>query len=511
MCFHFQLRAQICFDIKDIDGIVLEEDGSLSFYQKKGKRYRLIEIDFDDLSDKKTPNSKKGKWFNYSDFFDDTDRMIPVSDIKSFSSKGLKKYLTNTQFKATKLKDGDLFTISQQLFNPYLLLITDKTIWMDSFAEEKEENIDIDYYLRSFCILRLGFQKYIIMHYGMYEGYYIPTKGKDYIFVSNFDFHEQEVTKEPADDSRKNDDEKIGEIESLVNTHYYINDYEDKEQTLIGNFDQKLLPGTYDHIDLKPYFIAVTSKDETKVYNLFLELVADNVRSCTFFENENRLMHILKGNQVNLIDYKGKLNQNNYLPKLSFENRRLESPRKPQRELRRMDGSYHLISKFSYSKNPNYNFTQKNKIILPENSAIEDVHFLYSLSIDTQWFYAKRNGKAGLYSFKFPKEQFDYETIKENNKKAKNLYSDSIYTGNSITPVERIPQIMDSITVFRYDNQLSQFMIYKDGLIGLYPFQSKPKYKVLNPKSLGGFLRYEMPNGKKGWLNLQTFKEYMDF
>ncbi|MEA9412972.1 hypothetical protein [Flavobacterium sp. PL02] len=46
------------------------------------------------------------------------------------------------------------------------------------------------------------------------------------------------------------------------------------------------------------------------------------------------------------------------------------------------------------------------------------------------------------------------------------------------------------------------------GLFGLYPFHKKPKYtKLLNFEK--GFARFEFPNGKKGWLDLEG-KEYLD-
>lgn len=60
---------------------------------------------------------------------------------------------------------------------------------------------------------------------------------------------------------------------------------------------------------------------------------------------------------------------------------------------------------------------------------------------------------------------------------------------------------------FTYINK--EVLIFKlKGLYGLYPFQKKPKYtKMLDFEK--GFARIELPNGKKGWLDLDGH-EYLD-
>lgn len=65
-----------------------------------------------------------------------------------------------------------------------------------------------------------------------------------------------------------------------------------------------------------------------------------------------------------------------------------------------------------------------------------------------------------------------------------------------------LPRELDSITPGRYT------AIYKDGLVGNFPYNMSAKYKRLEPFYYG-FARYVLPNRKKGWLDM-VGREYPD-
>lgn len=67
-----------------------------------------------------------------------------------------------------------------------------------------------------------------------------------------------------------------------------------------------------------------------------------------------------------------------------------------------------------------------------------------------------------------------------------------------------LPKRLDFVQV-----EGSDLMIYKNGLKGCYPYNKEPKYRDVGNERFG-FFRFELPDGRKGWLDSNTGKEYID-
>jgi len=100
-------------------------------------------------------------------------------------------------------------------------------------------------------------------------------------------------------------------------------------------------------------------------------------------------------------------------------------------------------------------------------------------------FYTKlKNGKFNL-------DMLDY-LIAENPSKEIENYNN------------QLPKNCNNITVLDQQN----YLIEKDGLFTYYPIIREIKYKKLG-NFKGKYARFELPNGKKGWLATDG-KEYLD-
>ena len=515
------VSAQVVFDVETIDWIVMGKDERLRFFEQKGNQYREVKLYFDDnlYHRKREPGISRGDWTTSSPI-DSAAHAINVKDIKSYSPKALLRHLTKYQFKSTTTYNGDTAFTYLQLFNPYLILITEKHRPQSRYSRA-------DYGLGCFCILKLCKNKRIVLFshlgYGGYD-YYIPGKKKEQLFIPISLFPKQDLVTEKAD-KNWNTDGVLGNIFAYMDKYFDYNkiynfDYDygnpddttDDKMTLMGYYGENLSHGAkYDLLEHKSYFILATENKQTEVYNFFLERVADNVRSYTTNNESKMLLNILKGDSVYTIDYRGdrrnpKKMYFDYTPLVPHYYPPYNDPKTQQRVRKTSDNYYIFTTRLN---NGYYNFKAKSRIQLPEGTTSNDIsnmgHFSYK--DDCKAFWLKKNDHIGLYFIKFPPNPVDRKIVKENNLKRPN--GDTVYQASPVVAQELIPITMDSLKAVVYP-KLKQLLMYKDGMVGVYPFQSEPKYRSINPKPQGGFLRYTLPDGRKGWLNLQTGKEFLD-
>jgi len=70
-----------------------------------------------------------------------------------------------------------------------------------------------------------------------------------------------------------------------------------------------------------------------------------------------------------------------------------------------------------------------------------------------------------------------------------------------------LPVIYDSISVSKRFGE--PVRIYRKGLVGYFPINKDARYAKLEER-IKNFVRFTMPNGRQGWLNIKEAKEYLD-
>lgn len=112
----------------------------------------------------------------------------------------------------------------------------------------------------------------------------------------------------------------------------------------------------------------------------------------------------------------------------------------------------------------------------------------------------ERNGKYGLFEYDIDfdmKSPYKEEDSDVSSSKKVRKYADSYLTGKELLPIA-----YDHIQ--QQDNGLIYF--YLNGKIGIYPQQKTATYSAIEPETRS-FFRI-IKDGKKGYLDIKTFKEY---
>jgi len=503
-----KLTAQVLKEINDVDFIKIEANGALSYYEQKKDECRKIIVDEEMPTRGTITTELENQWIKTSSLSNSVDQLIQVKDIRTYTSKELLNYLEKFQFRTKRIDDTDTIYTHLQMFNPYLMLVTNEELW-NSSAETKT---DYEYTFSSYCIIKLRANKHIVlMHPSTNRGYIIPIKNKDKIYVDNQNFHELTVEKNKI----KKDwqlDERMKYIFSRLSRsgdYYYMDFTDDEKMILVGNYEARLLPEQYDKIEMGGYFIAAKKGIYTQIFNLFLKPIAKNVIAYNFDMQNGRVMHILIDNKVVTIDYNGKINPRKQYMNDDFYHQPQHASRHRVSEnfyVRAINKEYYVFKEFKDDDNRTYNHKAKFKIELPETISFENVYMASKIE-DQQFFFIKKDGYTGYFSIDFSNIKVNMEMVKETN--IKKTYGDTIFTGTPIIPTELIPISMDSIVPVNYFVP-KQLFIFKNGLKGVYPFHKTPKYQTLTNKPVGDFLRFEMIGERGGWLDLRTGKEYLD-
>ncbi|WP_146146771.1 hypothetical protein [Taibaiella chishuiensis] len=157
---------------------------------------------------------------------------------------------------------------------------------------------------------------------------------------------------------------------------------------------------------------------------------------------------------------------------------------------------------------PNNNYfvehTDDNREVLTDDFGIRLLPGTYDRIERTRYFLlASRDQKTTACNI-FLEPLAREDTVRAHNRQ-KHSY---VYTGTDLACKELLPPVMDSIS--RFDNQgYLKLLICRDGLKGIYPVHTEPAYRYLG-KPTSGFVRFQLKNGIKGWLNLQLKEELTD-
>lgn len=268
--------------------------------------------------------------------------------------------------------------------------------------------------------------------------------------------------------------------------------FEDNSKFGIRYREKIILPALYDNIITYPLIIAIKGNERT-IYDNTMSLLHNNAEILTYvylddhekvqvltkngklfsYNNAGLITDILKLNPNETIDNRSKQFENTY-DKYSIKKGKIYKTR-PYSS---------FLEKFDYKI-----FGKKAKFL--NNKKEMKIEYIYS----------KGHGRDTLAQVVFDEEIY-FKPLKTNYivSNIKGKYGVWDFIDEKVI----LPFSYQKIVPFR-----NYLLIEKKGLLTFYPnMGTEPKYKKLDPY-IGYFARFELPNGKKGWVD-RNGREYFD-
>lgn len=360
-----------------------------------------------------------------------------------------------------------------------------------------------------YMFIEFGNKKIIFTYKEHY--YLIPAKNKLKIFQQRdndyLPFHKTEKL--------KLSNKEIYEFSQyahydLKDEFFVVDTLPNKKVRLKNIYDEILINQNYDSIILSP-IIKCYNNNKIDLYNLTYKKL--NKIPLKASKGGLGSVQILEKNKIKQIDWTGKqIKKGIYYPLVSL-------PEAPQYEY------YYEVEIFK--KDTDFVFKAKNfswfamehdkteidTLNLINTKGIKRFYFKSNISKDTvsnnREFYSYDNFKPRITDI----ITFDYEIIHFQKK-------DGTYGMNYLGKFLKNPHFKEYIEYVDFEQfdeyQNLQLIEYKypfyrmkkNNLYKLYPLQKDFRYKKLKDFQ-GNFARFELPNGQKGWLDLQG-NEYLD-
>lgn len=491
-----------------IKAITYASKSSPSFYIQKGKN-SFLRVEFE-LEDNEEASC--------DDFDIYTSKFVCYSDEKSQTLseilKGEQGIIYTKEIRLTHPSDfiGKSFALKQgfydnkrgallKIVNPFLALtyeILSKKDLIDDYPEK-------DYY--SFIPLNLGSDKYI---------YILLDKNDDQIIIVPLKHKTILLCDTPKGYSKLSSFLKKEPDYNTLFDDYTPENFMTHRRTkegyeLVDIFNRKILPSIYDSIYYTRTMLITQKGEEYSLYqyNLQSKLLKDV-----------KVIHLLsdRDNEFEVLTDKGAYyysNEGQPLRKLSSFYYGLCGT---------INRSYYTLKKDSLNTaQPHYMLYQlrgatrsyaDKRFYLTDRSPDETLTFVEG-NIGVEWNVNKvvgdnyphpeivrveRNGKYGLFEYDIDfdmKSPYKEEDSDVSSSKKVRKYADSYLTGKELLPIA-----YDHIQ--QQDNGLIYF--YLNGKIGIYPQQKTATYSAIDPETRS-FFRI-IKNGKKGYLDIKTFKEY---
>ncbi len=549
--------AQPIIKVDSVD-IIEAKDYGIRFAKKQGEKYKQIEVDLHNY--KSYEGSLPEKFsaevdytYNYKDsadfFYSAKNRLIPVNQIKQMSEPEFQSYLTsnewiikeknegsNKQQRFIKLKEfsGNILMLQHYFLEDNSIKAFEVQYHYQKRYEKKMYRVKrADFF--NYCIVDLGHNRRIVLllSESSVGGCLIPLSDSNNIYCSIPGITVSSVAEKKVDDSWKHSARELHETISSFEprSFYFPAKLGNKKYGLINLFYDTLLPFEYDSIKIENDFIIANKEHETIVYNMILEKL--NISNIKTYHITDRIIHVISKNKYKQYDVKG------------------EKPY-PFKVTRSVCGSTNAMGGYGESytlktDSAGYNFIDvKLWSYYGQRVEMKKVYFantmsgyrLYSLSGTKNiqdnhkykykgWLFAfNKDNKFGIVKYNFAKvASFNPNMVTLIEEKKEDV-DDKYYANEDDRPIKKIK--LDG--EFRYQNQydtLTEILpvvyhtktniekislpvrIYKDGLVGLYPINSDVQYTYLGKLKGGYFLRFVLPDGKKGWLNIDG-KEYLD-
>lgn len=391
------------------------------------------------------------------------------------------------QVNHNSIKDIRFSELTEDDLNQFYYLNKDLFVYsrIDNFSK-KQERIE----LYPFLILNFKNNKQIIY---FDDGFIVPLKKELKLLLnnkqSNYSFEENIKLKA--------NEISMGHF-SGIDQYYEVDTLKKNKKVFFKNmFFKNVFNKSYDSIKTNRDFIVGYNKKTIDVYNYqFKKLPLKKVRAI-FLEKYFPKAQIISKNtllNINLLGQEYKKGDGPAFIDLSFQfpdNDISFKITKENNDYYFSGDAYKLINDGLINNNEKTKLYNTEKI-----DSLEFVNndYFNSITLTTESGYSKKFPIL-IYSIlknkKYNLNTFDYFLVKNLNSEQKKIN-------------DELPKNLDSLTKINND----VYLIIKNDLYTYYPIVKEIKYKTTE-KFQGNFARFELPNGKKGWLS-NNGKEYLD-
>lgn len=453
------------------EGVFIKKDNV--FYQ----------LDLESISD----YEEISKGFNYELHASTIEEVEKIKkDVLTIYANEITNYdfnkLNKTKF-ITKVIDDDNYQFVK--YNKDFFIVG---VLEDSSKKPRNE------YLLHYCILDFGNGKKIVYHS---EGYIIPTKEKLNFLFENYGLNTAFKSYTKINDTKlKANESQILTLDLELNGGFYkIDTLESKKLRIKNCYNQIIIAKEFDSIAYTSYFIVGYKNKKIDIYNYTFErLKLENVKAFSFDRFYPKLQ-IVQNNmlrQINLIGDDFKTDDiavypsfNHFFPSTTVSI-----------NVTKENQDFYIQSDIFYSITKNQNFENKFKIINSEKyKSIEFLNEETFITLDSEMMSYSIHYPLLIYT-ELKNGKFNLNTI------------DYLITENPSIEIQvendNLPKDLDKIIAVTQ----GVYKIQKDELTTYYPITKEIKYKKIEDFQ-ENFARFELPNGKKGWLS-KDGKEYLD-
>lgn len=332
-----------------------------------------------------------------------------------------------------------------------------------------------------FCYLNFGDEKSIIMTYEGEESFIIPTEKRLEFITNNYYFKEYKIIKKEGELSNKQN--WFFSCLRPTNDVYRVDTLKNKKVQLMNYFNEKVIEKTFDKLELG-HFVIGYNGNKIDLYNYhFKRFNLNNIRVIKSDEKWP-IIQCINSNELKTIGLDGR----------DYKNEGFTIFGLPE-----ADNSIEIFLHID-KENFSWSFHQTNNFPIINNENIEEFYFQSNKNDDFLVIEKYMNNKDA------PEDLFIYYKNK-----------------NGTYGINRLgyfidPDFKNGIYIEKYQNLQSvkgdskkgqpNFKIEKNNLFMYFPLQKDFRYKTLG-EFQGNFARFELPNGQKGWLDMDG-KEYLD-
>ncbi len=418
----------------------------------------------------------------YTSLLSNSENIFP-KDISNYNFKKLK----NAKF--VYKEDEDDFE-EYQFFNKEIFT---------KFQYENGKLIELDDYFY-YCFLEFGNNKKIVLLFEDYPNFIIPTGKSLKLFGNDFIYEKYSFLEEKESFSKKH----YWLFSQIFrnNSAYKIDTLSNRKVQLKNYFNEIVISKQYDSISLKYFIIGYRGKQIDLYDYKFKKFNLKNIKVI----NESKAKpwaEIIQNNELKRINVFGEVasSEDNYIAPVIYEGPGTSSffirIDKKENNIFYLNDEYDsTIDKIKLINTENidsifFNYNQPISVIEPRGSGslfndispIEGI-IVYYKNID------KTYGINYLDNF-IVKEDFKYYF--ENNSRSKK------YDLNKFQNLDKI---------FKIETKMNLYIFKRNNLYMLFPINENFRYSFLGDFR-SNFARFELPNGQKGWLDLNG-KEYFD-
>ncbi len=512
----FSSSAQFIIDASIADVIVYDDYG-IELYKKIGKDkfipvYLEIEMNEDNVFSTNIFIEEEDKEDFYTLEELERDEVLFVKDLATFSEEKFINYLTQNQWIVEDtIIENEREQVFFSAFNRDAMTVRhtkfseDSRVFLREYIKEKKGKRWIIDDLKWYQTIVLSFEdnKYIALFskYDGIEGMFLPLKDNKNKLIYNRNI----LSVLPTKISKEQKNERT--ISAHFDDEYFYKTVKNTngKYQLLTNYGKKVIQNEYDTIIYNKLFFVCKNNETEKIdiYKSTLEKIyIPNLKSAYPLING---LEVLTDKGVFYYDWQGKK-----VKKLTGIYRIIcdsgGSTLYQLGNLANSDSTHFLSIENDYPVMKYFALLFPALPISYQISFLSENHQLNLYESDNDFplhlLKVKSKDKYGLFSYKLDIQNVRVDTIVN----SEYINAERYYGGFNcqITPTKEILPIVYDSMVLGGANKL--VFLYQDNKIGIYPNFEKPVFDKVERKtpSFYAILR----NGKKGWLDINTFKEY---